>query len=931
MEKIKLLDEEYEVSKCKYPSCKNFYLMKAAYDLDMFLKARGTTSRKFFEKTLGYDLGGDFPEAKTLEDLKTFCKAVNDLAQTSAVETSSEFKPGDIIFGQYTEGIDHFQWVTRFVEIESDGRLIGDNVLTIQASQNFRKDVYRNPFKNGAHSHRLATEEEEEWFLACEKANKFIPLEDVKPKEITSLYQVWETDTYRNLNKFSDLKTSFIEACISLRDNTFSNYAGDNATPGDYPWIKREATQEEIDWMDACIKKNRFRPLKDLKSKKEVEEESKEEKLEILAKKGEYVVLLSTCTGKDDIWKDVLPVHHVYKLAENCTKYCFSVEKTINGNFDRWSTDSKTPDLDKLKIRKADGSEVHSYEICNKPCPVSPTPVTPKECYLTLLSEVEKFMGYSYEAKINSDFISGIVLKRPDGGVYLLHNNSNRNGDKPSKFPKGYTYSWGVNGSDLSAQLIKDFKITSNAPVLTDEKSEDEALCIESLEDLKKYVGHTFTAVLDIPNNFTEGVVYQCPKGDIYLLHNNPSADGSRPSKMPVGYAYGWVVSPNNIGLSISNLTIGGKTEITFKEEKKEIITSCGKFKIGDRLLCTGNGVNVSTHRAHKKTLYKGDNCTIKSFETFTYGSCKTIIALTEEGHVLWIQQHSKDFKITPPEKEVKNPEFISTLTELNKYIGHSFEADIDGHEVEGIIYRKGGSKTYLIHNNGAADGYFYEDKDYTESYPYSWSVEAEQLDEEGIHELVITSSTPIHTFDTLQPVVAKLGGKIVLGSLHEDLPYDGTKTSNLGFITSTLKEKTSKIINKLFANDMKEENWWEYLDPRGGDYLVCTRGGQTILKDYVYRTLHGDPSKGGFVTNNNGKKCGFSDGVTGTNYTNFRLANYDESCLYNANGAPCPITKAYPCTVQEAVYGTPKPISKPISKPKRSSIFSEKKKSWVI
>ena len=45
-------------------------------------------------------------------------------------------------------------------------------------------------FSGSAHEIRLATPEERDWFIACERERKFIPKEDVKP-EIINDYQIY--------------------------------------------------------------------------------------------------------------------------------------------------------------------------------------------------------------------------------------------------------------------------------------------------------------------------------------------------------------------------------------------------------------------------------------------------------------------------------------------------------------------------------------------------------------------------------------------------------------------------------------------------------------------------------------------------------------------------------------------------------------------
>lgn len=47
-------------------------------------------------------------------------------------------------------------------------------------------------FGGSAHKLRLATQEERDWFIACEKARSFIPKDEVVPKkEIINNYQLY--------------------------------------------------------------------------------------------------------------------------------------------------------------------------------------------------------------------------------------------------------------------------------------------------------------------------------------------------------------------------------------------------------------------------------------------------------------------------------------------------------------------------------------------------------------------------------------------------------------------------------------------------------------------------------------------------------------------------------------------------------------------
>lgn len=91
----------------------------------------------------------------------------------------------------------------------------------------------------------------------------------------------------------------------------------------------------------------------------------------LLFKKGDYVVLLSTCTG-EDIWDDSMPINYVYKLRENCYKNSFHVEKDIQRNLSNgWSCSTLSSNLNKLKFRLATAEEIYIYNLNDKPFPIS--------------------------------------------------------------------------------------------------------------------------------------------------------------------------------------------------------------------------------------------------------------------------------------------------------------------------------------------------------------------------------------------------------------------------------------------------------------------------------------------------------------------------------------------------------------------------------
>lgn len=91
----------------------------------------------------------------------------------------------------------------------------------------------------------------------------------------------------------------------------------------------------------------------------------------LLFKKGDYVVLLSTCNG-EDIWSHSMPINYVYKLREKCYQNSFYVEKDTKENIGNgWSVGTISYKLDKLECRLATDEEIEVYNLYNKPFPIS--------------------------------------------------------------------------------------------------------------------------------------------------------------------------------------------------------------------------------------------------------------------------------------------------------------------------------------------------------------------------------------------------------------------------------------------------------------------------------------------------------------------------------------------------------------------------------
>lgn len=77
--------------------------------------------------------------------------------------------------------------------------------------------------------------------------------------------------------------------------------------------------------------------------------------------KGTYVVLLSSCDGKNN-WASQLPEGYIYKLREDSTSFNFMVDKDINGSRENgWGT-KKEGYKSELLLRAATQDEIDAYE-----------------------------------------------------------------------------------------------------------------------------------------------------------------------------------------------------------------------------------------------------------------------------------------------------------------------------------------------------------------------------------------------------------------------------------------------------------------------------------------------------------------------------------------------------------------------------------------
>lgn len=86
-------------------------------------------------------------------------------------------------------------------------------------------------------------------------------------------------------------------------------------------------------------------------------------------KKGDYVVLLSTCDGKI-LWSNI-PINHCYKLTQDSTTYNFMIELDMIGSKTNGWSILYDEIFNKLKLRKATQQEEEMYIQLGKPYDVS--------------------------------------------------------------------------------------------------------------------------------------------------------------------------------------------------------------------------------------------------------------------------------------------------------------------------------------------------------------------------------------------------------------------------------------------------------------------------------------------------------------------------------------------------------------------------------
>lgn len=87
-------------------------------------------------------------------------------------------------------------------------------------------------------------------------------------------------------------------------------------------------------------------------------------------KKGDYVVLLSSCDGKD-CWADSMPQNWCYQLRAQSKINQFDVQKDSNGHSNGWSHHDVSS-VNKLLLRAATPAEIQTYKALGKPFYIKP-------------------------------------------------------------------------------------------------------------------------------------------------------------------------------------------------------------------------------------------------------------------------------------------------------------------------------------------------------------------------------------------------------------------------------------------------------------------------------------------------------------------------------------------------------------------------------
>lgn len=229
-----------------------------------YIKYERTNSENLFVSSEFIDRYGHkegesyFGEANCEKILLTDLSEIQEFLPDGHPDKKFIPKKGDCIYHNHGD----YGWIAIFSEFRN-GQIIGEHSLSSKGSKNFYL-TYRN--SNDDSELRLATPEEKQWLDACIKAGKFVSKEKaLHPKHKLSncvhgkVY--WSNNSYYpkgHIWRFDKIKDErYVDALSMIYDNlvVFEVDSGLN----DAHWENlREATSEEIAWLEACEKENRF-------------------------------------------------------------------------------------------------------------------------------------------------------------------------------------------------------------------------------------------------------------------------------------------------------------------------------------------------------------------------------------------------------------------------------------------------------------------------------------------------------------------------------------------------------------------------------------------------------------------------------------------------------------------------------------------------
>lgn len=111
-------------------------------------------------------------------------------------------------------------------------------------------------------------------------------------------------------------------------------------------------------------------------------------------KAGDYVVLLSTCSGRDlNCWAPSIPINHCYQLSKDCHKGYFFIKKDMKDNSGSGWCCAVWPipeELNNLEVRKATYEEEKEYIRYKKPFKIKELEKDLNQDYSYLISFIKQ-------------------------------------------------------------------------------------------------------------------------------------------------------------------------------------------------------------------------------------------------------------------------------------------------------------------------------------------------------------------------------------------------------------------------------------------------------------------------------------------------------------------------------------------------------------